>query len=69
MKAEIGLMQWNCDQVCKEKQNIGTDSQCLLIDNTSKYTSWCSCAAITCMYVCKYDLEIALAYYVLIGNR
>lgn len=31
MKAEIGLLQRNCDQVCKEKQNIGTDSQCLLI--------------------------------------
>jgi len=48
---------------------MGTDSQWLLIDNTSIYTSWCSCAAITCMYVCKYDLETALACYLQIGNR
>ena len=26
MKAEFGLMQLNCDQICKEKQNIDIDS-------------------------------------------
>jgi len=65
MKAEFGLMQLNCDQICKEKQNIDIDSfllQSVVTDRLCIYIYIYIYIYVQIMYVCKLALEVALNY-------